>query len=266
MSARILSEFKKVLNESKNIAVLTGAGVSAESGIGTFRGPTGIWRTHNAIDLATPEAFASSPSLVWEFYQWRRSVAFDAKPNNAHIALAKFEEKCNNENRTFTLLTQNVDGLHIKAGSKNVLEIHGSLRKVICTKCKSVDVNLDQPICEALRGRGNPNEESTSVIPISELPKCGKCGSLIRPYVVWFGENLDKNILAKCREAVESCDIFLVVGTSSVVYPAASFAPSVADRGKPVAEFNIEDSPASSRFQFYFPGQCGTTLPVALST
>lgn len=258
-------DFRNLLSESKNIAVLTGAGISAESGIGTFRGPSGIWRTHNAVDLATPTAFASNPSLIWEFYQWRRSVAFNANPNNAHLALAKFEERCNRENRRFTLLTQNVDGLHIKAGSKNVLEIHGSLRKIVCTKCKFVDENLDQPICEALRGRGDPNGENQTAIPIGELPKCRKCASLIRPFVVWFGENLDRDVLEKCREAVETCDMFLVVGTSSVVYPAASFAPLVADRGKPVAEFNIEDKPASSKFQFYFPGPCGTTLPAALS-
>ncbi|KAK4878629.1 hypothetical protein RN001_011135 [Aquatica leii] len=253
--------FRKVLDSATKIAVLTGAGVSAESGIGTFRGPAGMWRTHNAMDLATLKAFEANPSLVWEFYEWRRSMAFNARPNKAHLALVEFENKCIKENRVFTLMTQNVDGLHIRAGSKNVFEIHGSLRKVKCTKCKLVYENTDVPICEALRGRGDPEKATTSDIPISDLPKCKNCSGLLRPDIVWFGEILDDNVLSKCVKALEACELFLVVGTSAIVYPAAGFAPFVQDRGVPVAEFNTDPI---SAVNFVFRGPCGTTLPEAL--
>ncbi|KAF5284257.1 hypothetical protein FQR65_LT00257 [Abscondita terminalis] len=255
--------FRKVLDAAPSVAVLTGAGVSAESGIGTFRGTSGMWGTHKASDLASPQAFKSNPGLVWEFYEWRRSVAFKAVPNNAHLALAEYENKCIEEKRTFTLITQNVDGLHLRAGSRNVLEIHGSLRKVMCTKCKLITENTDIPICEALKDQRYHLEMlNRQKIPVSHLPKCKNCGGLLRPHIVWFGENLDETILLKCREALESCSLFLVIGTSGIVYPAAGFASFVRGRGMPIAEFNME-SPVAE-FDYVFVGPCGTTLPKAL--
>jgi NAD-dependent deacetylase sirtuin 5 len=260
------NEFQKVLNQAQNIVALTGAGVSAESGIPVFRGPGGLWRTHRATDLATPQAFKANPALVWEFYHYRREVAFNSQPNKAHIALAKYEKICQEQGRKFSVITQNVDGLHKRAGSKNVLELHGCLQQVICTKCKIIEMNVNNPICEALRGRGDPSkkDQDLPIIQVKELPKCSKCQALVRPYIVWFGENLDPDVLENARELVETCDLCLVIGTSSVVYPAAMFAPTVAERGKPVAEFNLSEDPFDEEFSFHFSGPCGTTLPKAL--
>ncbi|KAJ8917973.1 hypothetical protein NQ315_002669 [Exocentrus adspersus] len=271
MSKRQLNDFeafRKVLSQSKNIVALTGAGVSAESGIPTFRGEGGLWRKYRSADLATPHAFYTKPHLVWEFYHYRRTIAFNAQPNDAHKALAKYEKLCEEQGHKFNIITQNVDGLHTKAGSRNVIELHGALHKVVCTnvKCGTVAENFDDPICEALRGRGDPMvREDLPMIDKKDLPKCKKCSGLLRPYIVWFGENLDPDILQQARDLVEECDICLVIGTSSVVYPAAMFAPLVAERGKPVAEFNLTEEPASDLFQFHFPGPCGSTLPRALN-
>ncbi|XP_060537276.1 NAD-dependent protein deacylase-like [Cylas formicarius] len=271
MSKRRINDyagFQKVLNESQKIVALTGAGVSAESGIPIFRGGDGaLWRRYRALDLATPTAFRSNPGLVWEFYNYRRTVAFHAQPNKAHTALAKYERLCNQQGREFHIVTQNVDGLHQRAGSENIVELHGVLNKVICTKCKHIAENLDDHICEALRGREDPsNNTSLPNIEIDDLPKCKQCGSLVRPYIIWFGEHLDPHILKTAKNLFESCDLCLVIGTSSVVYPAAAFAPLVAERGRPVAEFNLNEEPAKDDFQFHFPGLCGTTLPRALGT
>ncbi|XP_066158765.1 NAD-dependent protein deacylase-like [Euwallacea fornicatus] len=269
MTTRKLSDytsFKKLVDKAQNIVVLTGAGVSAESGIPVFRGAGGLWRKYRATSLASPEAFRANPGLVWEFYHYRRDVAFAAKPNNAHIALAKFEEDCKKLNKKFHLITQNVDGLHQRAGSKNVIELHGALNKIRCTECKVIEENVDIPICEALKDRGNPlaSEKDLPPINIEDLPKCTQCGQLVRPHIVWFGESLDPNILQMAKNLIESCDFCLVIGTSSVVYPAAQFAPLVAERGYPVVEFNLNDEPAQDNFHLHFSGPCGTTLPKAL--
>ncbi|CAH0562203.1 unnamed protein product [Brassicogethes aeneus] len=267
MSKRKLNDyagFEKVLKEAKNIVALTGAGISAESGIPVFRGAGGLWRNYQATSLATPEAFRANPSLVWEFYQYRRNVAFNAQPNNAHKALAILEDECKRKKNNFAVITQNVDGLHKRAGSEEIVELHGALDKIICTKCKHIEVNLDSPVCEALKDRGDPNNLNQEPIMIKDLPKCKKCDSLARPYIVWFGESLDPQVMEKARNLVENCDLCLIIGTSSVVYPAAMFAPSVLERGKPVAEFNISEEPANEGFTFHFSGKCGTTLPKAL--
>ncbi|CAG9828344.1 unnamed protein product [Diabrotica balteata] len=271
MGKRKLSDyagFHKCLNEAKNIAVLTGAGVSAESGIPVFRGAGGFWRTHRSQDLATPQAFATNPALVWEFYHYRRNIAFNSIPNSAHKALALFEKKCSEEGKLFNIITQNVDGLHQKAGSKNVIELHGALHKVKCTnpKCRFIDENYDNPICEVFRNRGDPaaDDYNLPIIDKKDLPKCKKCQKLVRPYIVWFGENLDLKIMQTAKNVIETCDICLVIGTSSVVYPAAMFAPRVLERGMPVAEFNLNEEPADEMFTFHFPGKCGSTLPKAL--
>ncbi|XP_067007776.1 NAD-dependent protein deacylase sirtuin-5, mitochondrial isoform X2 [Anabrus simplex] len=263
-----MASFKKILNISKRIAVLTGAGVSAESGIPTFRGAGGFWRTYQAQDLATPQAFKRDPSLVWEFYHYRREVVFTKHPNQAHLALAECQKRLAHEGRQLIIVTQNIDGLHQQAGAENVIELHGSLFKTRCLKCEEVAENRDSPICPALAGRGAPDPGTkAATIPERELPRCKKpgCGGLLRPHVVWFGEGLDSDVLEQAHAVLDSCDLCLVIGTSSVVYPAAMFAPSVAARGVPVAEFNLESTPATNEFQFHFEGPSGTTVPEALA-
>ncbi|XP_023714152.1 NAD-dependent protein deacylase sirtuin-5, mitochondrial isoform X2 [Cryptotermes secundus] len=242
--------FRELLSKSKHVVVLSGAGVSAESGIPTFRGSGGFWRTYQAQDLATPRAFARDPSLVWEFYHYRRELVLTKEPNKAHLALSEFEKNLEVNGRKLSLITQNIDGLHQRAGSQNVIELHGSLFKTRCTECGEVADNRNSPICPALAGKGAPDPQATAArIPVSELPQC-HCGSLLRPHVVWFGESLDTAVLNEAEDALESCDICLVIGTSSVVYPAAMFAPTVARRGIPVAEFNLEKTPETYNFQY----------------
>lgn len=149
-----MSEFRKIFKKSQKMVVLTGAGVSAESGIPTFRGAGGYWRKYQAQNLATPEAFRSNPSLVWEFYHHRREVALSKEPNDAHKAIAECQARFAAEGKSLTIITQNIDDLHQRAGGKNVVELHGSLYKTRCTKCRTVEENRDSPICPALAGKG----------------------------------------------------------------------------------------------------------------
>ncbi|CAH2105477.1 unnamed protein product [Euphydryas editha] len=191
------AKFKESLKTAKEIVILSGAGISAESGIPTFRGAGGYWRKYQASSLATPEAFRSSPSLVWEFYHYRREVAKQAQPNAGHIAIANFEKKYGEEKRV-TVITQNVDGLHARAGTKNLIELHGNLFKTRCTKCKEILVNTDSPICAALANRGAPDANVVgSDIPVKSLPHCRKtnCNGLLRPHIIWFGESLEPAVL-----------------------------------------------------------------------
>ncbi|KAB1261755.1 NAD-dependent protein deacylase sirtuin-5; mitochondrial [Camelus dromedarius] len=245
-----MADFRKIFAKAKHIAIISGAGVSAESGIPTFRGAGGYWRRWQAQDLATPQAFARNPSQVWEFYHYRREVVLSKEPNAGHLAIAECEARLHGQGRRVVVITQNIDELHRKAGTKNLLEIHGSLFKTRCTSCGVVAENYKSPICPALSGKG--------------CEEAG-CGALLRPHVVWFGENLDPAILEAVDRELAFCDLCLVVGTSSVVYPAALFAPQVSARGVPVAEFNMETTPATNRFRFHFQGPCGTTLPEALA-
>ncbi|GIY53293.1 NAD-dependent protein deacylase sirtuin-5, mitochondrial, partial [Caerostris darwini] len=196
-------------------------------------------------DIATPGAFLANPSLVWEFYSYRRDLVLSKKPNPAHHALAKAEEKLASEGRRLVVITQNIDELHRDAGTKNLLELHGTLFHTRCTKCGDVAENRESPICPALAGKGDPDPEVHDArIPEQDLPKCVKCAA---------------------QRELDQCDLCLVIGTSSVVYPAAMFAPAVADRGVPVAEFNIEITPGTENFGFHFEGFCGSTLPKALA-
>jgi len=170
------------------------------------------------------------------------------------------------EGKKLVVITQNIDELHRRAGTENLIELHGSLFRIICTSCRAVAINNESPICEALRGKGKPDPKTPSdKIPEDQLPKCTRCGGLLRPAVIWFGENLDSDVMRKASAELEKCDICLVIGTSSVVYPAAMFAPQVAARGVPVAEFNMEHTPATEEFGFHFQGPCGDTLPIAIS-
>lgn len=266
-----MASFREKVQKAQHIVVLTGAGVSAESGVPTFRGAGGLWRTYAAQDLASPNAFHRDPSLVWEFYHYRREVMMSKFPNAAHKAIAECEARMETQGRRLVVITQNIDQLHMKAGSKNIIELHGTLFKTRCTACDNVEVNNDSPICPSLEGHGAPDVSAKAArISIQDLPRCQKsgCGGLLRPHVVWFGEGLDEGVLSSAGEELESCDLCLVVGTSSVVYPAAMFAPQVASRGVPVAEFNMESTPATSRLGhqgYFFEGPCGTSLPLALA-
>jgi NAD-dependent deacetylase len=226
----------KLLREAQAVTVLTGAGVSAESGVPTFRGPGGLWRQFRPQDLATPEAFRRDPKLVWEWYDWRRSVIAKITPNPAHYALAELEARV----PRFALITQNVDGLHQKAGSKAVLEVHGSIWTLRCTGC----------------GR----EWLDRNIPLALPPHC-ECGKPARPGVVWFGENLPRKVWTAAEEATRSCDVFLVVGTSAVVYPAAGLIPLAQAAGAKTIEINLEATPMSSSVDYALTGSAGEMLP-----
>ncbi|MFQ5810844.1 MAG: NAD-dependent deacylase [Armatimonadota bacterium] len=206
----------QALRGARRVAVLTGAGVSADSGVPTFRGPDGLWRNFRPEDLATPEAFARDPQLVWEWYDWRRQRIAEAEPNAGHLALAELEGMF----PKFTLITQNVDGLHEAAGSRNIVELHGCIWRVRCTAEGTVTENRDVPLGE---------------IP----PRCG-CGALLRPDVVWFGEAMPPEAIAEACEAAEMAQVMLVVGTSALVYPAAALPHLTSQQDGAIIEVNPE--------------------------
>ena len=228
------------LATARNITVLTGAGISADSGVPTFRGADGLWRQHRAEDLATPEAFDRDPKLVWEWYNWRRELIATKQPNTAHLAIVELERRA----PAFWLVTQNVDGLHRDAGSRNLSEIHGNIWKVRCTGCNAVSENRD--------------------VPLSILPFCPHCGSLLRPHIVWFGESLLAADLEQCSNVLHNCDILLVIGTSGVVYPAAGFASVAKAAGAFVAEINIDPTPQSSLVDVSLQGRARDLVPLLL--
>lgn len=261
-------EFREILSKAKHIAIITGAGVSAESGVPTFRGENEKWRKWLSQDLATPEAFSRNPSRVWEFYQYRRDVALNKKPNAAHLAIAECEARLRKQGRSVVVITQCIDDLHQQAGSRHVLRVHGSLMETRCLSCGDVAVNKRNPICPSLKGKGAPDPDVPDAhIPVDKLPRCDKsdCNGLLRPNMVFFGETMDSHILTKVEKEMEVCDLCLVVGTSSIVYPAAMFGPLIASRGVPVAEFNTKTTPKTEYFTHHFQGPCGTTLPPALA-
>jgi NAD-dependent deacetylase len=232
-----LEAVRALLPGARSIAVLTGAGISAESGVPTFRGAGGLWRTFRAEDLATPEAFSNDPRLVWEWYDWRRQKISGAKPHLGHYALVTLEKRTPD----LTLITQNVDGLHPLAGSRNLLEIHGNLWRTRCLSCHEVRENR-QP-------------------QLARLPPRCACEGLLRPDVVWFGEPLPYDLVKRAIRAVEACDLMLVVGTSGLVQPAASMADAALDRGVPVVEINLDPTPLSDRATFVLRGKAGEILP-----
>ncbi|XP_065915467.1 NAD-dependent protein deacylase sirtuin-5, mitochondrial-like [Dysidea avara] len=261
-----MKAFREIFAKAKNIVVLSGAGISAESGVPTFRGAGGLWRTFQAQQLATPEAFADNPSLVWEFYHYRREVMLSKTPNPAHDAIAGMEKRLKPQGRSVVVITQNIDELHKRAGSDNILELHGSLFKTRCTKCQDIKENYNSPIVPALKDKGAPDPNAEDArIPEDQLPRCKECGGLLRPHVVWFGEALDVQVLNQAQQEMAKCDLCLLVGTSSVVYPAAAFAPMLAMRGVPVAEFNLEATMVTDKMKFHFEGKCGELLPQAVA-
>ncbi len=228
-----------LLRLAERVAVLTGAGVSAESGVATFRGAGGLWEGHRVQDVATPEAFSRDPLMVWRFYNLRRANLRTVAPNAGHRALAALEERWGGDR--FKIITQNIDGLHRAAGSRNVLEVHGALARVRCTGCEMVE------------DRGS--EE------LPELPHCAKCKALLRPDVVWFNEMLPPEVWGKAAEATALCNCFLVVGTSAVVYPAAGLIRAARQVGAAVIEINLEATPASHAADVGLYGKSGEILP-----
>ncbi len=227
----------ELLARARRPVAFTGAGVSAESGIPTFRGSGGLWENYRVEDVATPEAFERNPRLVWEFYNLRREAVFRAEPNPAHRALARLEELFPN----FVLITQNVDRLHQRAGSKKVIELHGNLCEVRCTGCgrtfDKTGVRLEWP------------------------PRCAECGELLRPAVVWFGEALPLDAWRAAEEAANASDCMLVIGTSAQVYPAAGLIAMARRHGAAIVEVNLEPTAASEMAAISIYGKAAEVLP-----
>lgn len=218
------------------MVVLTGAGVSAESGVPTFRdAQSGLWARYDPMELATPEAFARDPELVWRWYRWRRELIREARPNAAHRALAALEQRL----PRLTLVTQNVDGLHGSAGSKNVLELHGNIHRTICSRERA-----------AFREAGGATP-----------PRCPRCDAPGRPDVVWFGEALPMEALDEAFRAAAGCELFISIGTSSVVEPAASLAHAALEHGAAVVEINPQRTPLTDRCRHFIAGKAGVVLP-----
>ena len=228
----------KAIQNSEKVVVLTGAGISAESGVPTFRGEEGLWRNFRAEELATPFAFQRDPKLVWEWYDWRRNLIKPLHPNAGHKIIASIEQK----KPDFNLITQNVDGLHRKAGSEKCVELHGNIWKTRCTKEGKVTENLESPL---------------KTIP----PMC-ECGAMLRPHIVWFGESLPVEAIQSSYKAVENCDLMLVVGTSAAVQPAASLPGIAKKAGAFVIEVNAEKTPVSDMADDSYIGKAGEILPL----
>jgi NAD-dependent deacetylase len=237
-----LHEAAHLVRQAHHVAVLTGAGISAESGLPTFRGAGCLWEGHRVEDVATPMAFHRDPELVWRFYNARRAGVRKVQPNAGHRALVKMEERWA-EGR-FTLITQNVDGLHRAARSKSVVELHGNIARVRCLGC------------------GGTTDRDGEELP--DLPCCGSCGELLRPDVVWFHEMLPEEEWARAEKAARGCQCFLVVGTSAVVYPAAGLVELARRSAASVIEVNLERTPASDLADISLQGSSGQILPELL--
>lgn len=237
-TSRIPEALVDRLREARRIVVLTGAGVSAESGVPTFRdAQTGLWAQYDPAQLATPEAFRSDPELVWGWYLWRRELTCKAEPNPGHESLARLQDLVDE----LVLVTQNVDGLHARAGSRDVIELHGNIMRTVCFRCGS--------------------ESDREVDLATGVPTCDACDGPLRPDVVWFGEPLPMDALTRAGEAARTADLFLSVGTSSLVYPAAGLPYEALTAGVPVVEVNPAPTALSARATWTLRGPSGTVLP-----
>ncbi|MEE4379059.1 MAG: NAD-dependent deacylase [Candidatus Competibacteraceae bacterium] len=231
-----------LLRTARRVTALTGAGISAESGVPTFReAQTGLWARYNPEELATPEAFQSNPKLVWDWYVWRRVLVGNAQPNAGHHALVELEKRL----PTFTLITQNVDGLHRRAGNRQVLELHGNL---FGTKCFAEENRVD-------------NWPETEESP----PRCPQCNAWLRPDVVWFGESLPVATLQQAETATTECELFFSIGTSALVYPAAGLPILARSQGAMVVEINPQPTPLSEQVDFLLQGPAGHVLPALIA-
>lgn len=237
MSLSRMEVAREVFRKANKVCVLTGSGVSAESGIPTFRGEEGLWKRYNPYELATPEAFAKDPLLVWEWYCFRRDLISKCLPNPGHHAIARMDKEKND----FLLITQNIDGLHRRAGSERIVEMHGNIWEVRCVSC-------DDPFC---------HDEEFETLP----PRCSTCGNLLRPNVVWFGEKIPGELLDRSMEMLLLCDLFIVAGTSGVVQPAASFAHIASSHGSRVVEVNIDAGSGSRDVDYFLKGKSGEIFP-----
>ncbi len=233
----ISDSLRSLLSKKTKVVVLTGAGISAESGVPTFRGKDGLWKKFRPEELATFDAFMANPKLVWEWYEYRRKIIEEIEPNQGHLALVDFQ----NYFDKFNLITQNVDGLHHKAGSKNVVELHGNIRRNKCIRCGKIYESLEGTI------EGTP-------------PRC-PCGGNIRPDVVWFGEMLPQDAINHAFAVSSECNLFFSIGTSAVVHPAASL-PLIAKRaGAYVVEVNISPTEITHLVDESLFGKAGEILP-----
>ena len=238
----IPNELIELLSEANHVAVLTGAGISAESGVPTFReAQTGLWSRYDPEQLATPEAFANNPRLVWEWYDWRRQLVSSVEPNTAHYTLAEMAARV----PKFTLITQNVDGLHQRAGSDGVIELHGNIVRTKCFDCGRIAYNVQEL------------QETSGQVP----PRCEYCAGLLRPDVVWFGETLPSDALNRAYDASRNCDLFFSIGTSGLVYPAASLPAQALSQNIPTVEVNPQSTPLSGAMTFILAGPAGELLP-----
>ncbi len=229
----------RIIADAEYPVILTGAGISAESGVPTFRGKDGLWRKYRPEQLATPDAFFRDPALVWEWYDWRRQIISRAEPNPGHIAISELERIKENS----LLITQNVDGLHRKAGNRRIIELHGNLWRLKCIR----------------DGRKWYSYE----VPLKKIPPECECGAIARPDVVWFGETIPGEILRKAYESAEKCDVMLVVGTSAVVQPAASL-PVIAVKNARIIEINPDSTPVSDLCEVSLRMNAGKALPEIL--
>lgn len=247
-----IAEARARLEEARVVLVLTGAGISAESGVPTFRGEGGLWRDKRPEDLATPEAFERDPRLVWEWYGWRRELIAACRPNPAHLALARWQTAHAPDVR---IATQNVDGLHALAGLQAaggtvatdlpLLEVHGTLFRTRCTSC----------------GDRRAHREAVNASSSGTLPSCGACGGLLRPDVVWFGEALDSGVIGLAFEWAEQADVCLVIGTSALVHPAASLPGVTAESGGRIIEVNPDVTPLTRRAAVSIQGGAASVVP-----
>ena len=250
-----LERARQAVGGAERIVVLTGAGVSAESGVPTFRGAGGLWKSRRPEELATPAAFTQDPCLVWEWYASRRAFLAECAPNDAHLALAALALTHGDT----TLVTQNVDGLHHRAADAVAgadadptaaypLEVHGALHRDLCSGC----------------GRRTPGRVDVEASSAETLPRCEECAALLRPDVVWFGEALDASVLGASVEAARRADVCLVVGTSAVVYPAASVPEVAHHSGGTIIEINPEATPLTRIATVSLRGQAGELVPAVL--
>jgi NAD-dependent deacetylase len=229
----------ELLEKSDSLFVLTGAGVSAESGVPTFRGADGLWKNYSAQELATPHAFRDNPALVWEWYHWRQALILKAEPNPAHCAFTELESIF----KRFLMLTQNVDNIHRRAGSKKVLELHGNIFRTRCCECGNILEHL-------------PGGEE-----LDDLPRCA-CGGLLRPDVVWFGEAIPEDIWREALDFLKEAGVAMICGTSSVVWPAAAIPEFAREKGVKTVEINPEPTPISSIVDVSIRAKAGEVLPV----